>query len=471
MKNKENTKGKKYPHVLFILFVVLVCATILTWIIPAGNYERVLNEETGKMVIDASSFQYVDKTPVGPLDMFLAVEEGLIDAANITFLIFAAFACMYVLEKTGALDAAISRMVKFTNKNPKYSMAIIAVIMFVLSAWASTGTMSYEEIIAFIPIFTALCLALGYDSITALGISVIPVGMGFASATLNPFSIGVAQQIAELPLFSGLKLRVAILLVMTTFTIVYVLRYATKVKKDPTKSLVYDIDYSDLIMDEERMNTPFTIERKLSILTLFVGIGVMAYGLIRKGWYINEVASIFMIISLLVGIINKWSAKKICDIYVQGLSAGVLSALIVGFARGILMVFSKGNILDTIIFSFANVLQNLSLYVSGLGMLIFQTLLNFLIPSGSGQAAVSMPIMVPLADLIGMNRQIAVLIFQFGDGFSNLIWPTGFMIIACTVARIPLNKYYKFMVPFFAIGFVIQVIFIFIAISIGYGPF
>lgn len=464
----EKKKSKSFPHILVILLIAIIVATIATYIIPAGQYERVLDEASGKMIIDPTTFTYVDSTPVNPFEMFVSIEEGLIEAANITFLIFCAFSCLYLLERTGTIDAAIAVMVRKTRKSPQFANAILVVLMVVLSAWASTGTISYEEIIAFAPIFVAVSMALGYDALVGVGISVIPVGVGFASATVNPFNIGVAQTIAELPMFSGLGYRLVILAVMTLFTITYVLWYGNRVKKDPTKSLVYGIDYSDLEVDEERMATPFNTQRKLSLLTLFIGVGFMAFGLIKLGWYINQVAAIFMIVAIIVGFINKWNPSKIATILVQGLSNGVLAALIVGVARGILVVVTKGNILDTIIHACVSMLEGLSLYISGVGMLIFQTFLNLLIPSGSGQAAVSMPIMTPIADLIGMNRQIAVLIFQFGDGFSNLIWPTGFMLIVCAMVKIPLNKYYRFIIPFFLIGFVIQVAFITGAIAMGY---
>ncbi|MFV0516864.1 MAG: YfcC family protein [Aminipila sp.] len=400
--------------------------------------------------------------------MFVSIEEGLIEAANITFLIFCAFSCLYLLEKTGTIDAAIAIMVNKTRRNPKSANIIIVILMVILSAWASTGTISYEEIIAFAPIFVAVAIALGYDALVGIAISVVPVGVGFASATVNPFSIGVAQTIAELPMFSGLGYRILVLFVMTTVTVAYVLWYGMRVKKDPTKSYVYGIDYSDLVVDGERMETPFNMQRKLSLLSLFVGVGFMAYGLIKLGWYINQVAAIFMIVSIVVGIINKWNPSKISEVLVEGLSKGVLAALIVGVARGILVVITKGNILDTIIHACVSMLEGLSLYVSSVGMLFFQTFLNLLIPSGSGQAAVSMPIMTPIADLIGMNRQIAVLIFQFGDGFSNLIWPTGFMMIVCAMIKVPLNKYYKFILPLFFIGLIIQIAFIMGAIAMNY---
>ena len=269
-------------------------------------------------------------------------------------------------------------------------------------------------------------------------------------------------------MFSGIGYRILILAVMTAILIAYVMWYAARIKKDPTKSLTYGVDMSDMTVDEERMNTPMTTERKLTLLALLVAVGFMAWGLISQGWYINQCAAIFMILAIVVGIINRWKANKIAATLVEGLSKGVLSAVIVGVARAVLVVMTAGNIIDTLIHACVGLIENLSLYASGVGMLIFQTLLNFLIPSGSGQAAVSMPIMTPIADLIGMNRQIAVLIFQFGDGFSNLIWPTSFMVIACAMAKIPLNKYYKWLLPFFGICFVVQCLFIFGAIAMNY---
>ena len=464
-------KQKEIPHILVILLAIIALATLATYIIPAGSYDRVMNEAAKRMVIDPLSFHYVDKTPVNIFEMFVSIEQGLIEAANITFLIFAAFSCLYLIERTGAIDACIAVMLRKTEKNPQIAKLAIGFLMVVLCIWGSTGTISYEEIIAFAPIFVTVSIALGYDALVGVGISVIPVGVGFASATVNPFTIGVAQTIAELPVFSGLAYRSLILAVMTAYCVAYVMRYANKIKNNPEKSYVYDIDYSDLIIDEKRMNTPFTPQRKLTLLTLLAGVGLMAYGLILKNWYINQVAAIFIMVSIIVGIINRWRANKIAAVLCEGLSRGVLSAIIVGVARGILVVITKGNILDTIIHSCAGLLDRFSLYASSICMLIFQTLLNFLIPSGSGQAAVSMPIMTPIADLIGMNRQIAVLIFQFGDGFSNLIWPTTFMVIVCAMVKIPLSRYYRWIIPFFLISFVLQSIFVLGAVYMNYGPF
>jgi len=467
----EAKKKKEVPHVLVILIVAIAICVVLTYIIPAGQYTYMKNAATGRNVIDPASFTYIDKSPVGLLSGLLSIQEGLIQAANISFLIFMAFASLFVIEKTGAIDASIMLMTKKIKDKPKSAGFMIAIVMIVIAAWGSTGTLSFEEILAFIPIFITLAIALGYDALVGMGMSFVSVGIGFASATINPFTVGVAQGISELPLFSGIGFRAIILVVMTALAIAFVLSYGNKVKKDPSKSLVAGIDYSEFTIVGERAETPMTTQRILTLAALVIGVGIMAFGLIKKGWYINQIGAIFIGITLVTGIVNRWSPNKLAETFVQGLSKGVLSALIVGFARGILVVLTKGHVIDTIVHSFASALSQMSLYVSGVGMLVFQTLLNFLIPSGSGQAAVSMPIIVPIADLIGMNRQIATLIFQFGDGYSNMLWPTGFLLIGCAIGKIPISKYYKWFMPFFLVTLVVQVAFIFIAIATNFGPF
>ncbi|MDO4753979.1 MAG: YfcC family protein [Bacillota bacterium] len=468
--NKSDSQKKKraLPHIFTILLCMIVIATICTWIFPAGSYDRVLNEATKRQVIDPNSFKYVESKPVGFFEMFVSIEEGLIQAANISFLIFCAFSCLYAIQESGAIDAFIAGLIRRTKKSPASANIIIVIIMIIFSVWGSTGTFSYEEVIAFIPIFVTVAYALGYDAMTGVAISVVPVGIGFASATVNPFTIGVAQGIAELPLFSGFWYRALILGVMTGILIAYVMWYAHRVKKDPTKSLTYGMDMSDFMTDETRLSTKMTGSRLATLLALLVAVGVMAWGLLTQKWYINQCAAIFMILSIAVAIINRWSPNKLCDILVKGLGSAVLPAFVVGLSRAVLVVLTKGMLIDSIIHGCVSIIQGLSLYASGFAMLVFQTVLNFLIPSGSGQAAVSMPIMTPIADIIGMNRQIAVLIFQFGDGFSNLLWPTSFMVVACSMAKIPLSKYYKWLLPFFAICFVVQCLFIFGAIAMNY---
>ena len=467
----KNKKQREFPHSFIILFSMLILATLATYIVPAGQYESVVDEVTQKTTILADSFHYIKQSPVGFFDMFLSVIEGMNQGSQVIFFIFVVGASLHILLQTGAIDTCIGSMVRLTQKNPNISTLLITITMIVLSAWASTGIFSFEELIAFIPIFISLAIALGYDTVVGLGMSLVAVGIGFASGTINPFTIGVAQDIAELPLSSGLGYRLVIWAVMTTITIIYVLIYANRVKKDPSKSYVAGIEVGDLALDEERLSSRFTTGKVLALVVLLLGIFTIVIGVTKYGWYINEFGAVFLVVAIVAGLVNRFPLNKIANLFVVGLERAVMPAMVIGLARGILVVLQKGNILDTIIHSFASMLSNFNSYVSSFGMLVFQTFLNFLIPSGSAQAATSMPIMVPIGDLIGLTRQTVVLIFQFGDGLSNLLWPTGMIFIFCSIAKVPVNKYYKFFVPLFFILFAAQVVFTFIAVQMGYGPF
>lgn len=468
-------KGKKtsssFPHVFVILLVIMAVAMVATWVVPAGEYSRTFDEQTRKTVIQPESFHAVESSPVNPFQMFIAVQKGLIQAASIVFFIFIVFSSIFIVMTTGAIDASIAWMVRKTRAKPQSANFGFIVMMSVFMIWGSTGTLSYEQMIAFVPIFSSLALALGYDPIVGLAISFVSVGIGFASATVNPFTIGVAQTIAELPLFSGLAYRLLALLLMGSITIWWTLRYAKKIKKDPSKSVVSGVDFGDLEFDNSKIDLKITSRHKITLIIFLITVLIAGFGLLKLHWYINQLAGLFLIMGIAVGLVNSYSPNKIADLFVKGMSKGVLSATIVGVARGILVVLSEGRIVDTIIHSMANLLNQGSLYLGSVGMLLFQTVMNFLVPSGSGQAATTMPIMAPLSDLIGMNRQIAVLAFQFGDGFSNLIWPTSFILIGCVLANVPFNKYLRWFLPLFSMLFVVQVLLLWGAIMIDYGPF
>lgn len=470
MSQKKNANSR-FPHVFVILLIIMAIAMVATWFVPAGEYTRHFDEQTRKTVIEPESFKTVDSSPVDPFQMFIAVQKGLTQAGSIVFFIFIVFSSIYLVMSTGAIDASIAWMVRKTRAKPQSTNIAFIVLMSVFMLWGSTGTLSYEEMIAFVPIFSSLALALGYDPIVGLAVSFVSVGIGFASATLNPFTIGVAQTISELPLFSGIAYRFLILFVMGGITIWWTLRYAEKIKNDPSKSVVSDIDFGDLEFDESKLDLQITSKHKLTLGIFLVTVLIAGFGLLKLHWYINQLAGLFLIMGILVGAANRYSPNHIAELFVQGMAKGVLSATIVGVARGILVVLSEGKIVDTIIHGMANLLSQGSLYLSSVGMLIFQTLMNFLIPSGSGQAATTMPIMAPLSDLVGLNRQIAVLAFQFGDGFSNLLWPTGFILIGCILAKVPLNKYLRWFLPLFGVLFVVQVMFLWGAILFNYGPF
>ncbi len=470
MSNK-NGKRASFPHVFVILLSIMVVAMVATWFVPAGEYSRHMDPKSNRTVIVPDSFQLVQPSPVDPFRMFVAIQSGMTQAGSIVFFIFIVFSSIYVVMSTGAIDATIAWMVRKTRAKPSSANTTFAVLMAVFMLWGSTGTLSYEQMVAFVPIFASLALALGYDPVVGLAVSFVAVGIGFASATVNPFTIGVAQTISELPLFSGLAYRLLILAVMGSITVAWTLRYARIIKADPSKSVVSDIDFGELAFDESKVELRFTNTHKMVLSIFMVSVLIAGFGLIKLGWYINQLAGLFLIMGILVGLADRKSPSKIAEIFVEGMSKGVLSAMVVGVARGILVVLSEGKIVDSIIHGMATLLGQGSAFMSSVGMLLFQTAMNFLIPSGSGQAATTMPIMAPLSDLVGVNRQVAVLAFQFGDGFSNLLWPTGFILIGCILAKIPLNRYFRWFLPLFGMLFLAQVAFLWGAILIGYGPF
>jgi uncharacterized ion transporter superfamily protein YfcC len=289
---------------------------------------------------------------------------------------------------------------------------------------------------------------------------------------MNPFTVGVAQGIAELPLFSGMRLRIALYAVMVVFAAAYVMRYAYKIKKNPKLSPMYDVDISR----EDNLDLDNLHEfgaREKGILAVFVvSIALLVYGVIKYGWYFNEISALFLGMAIVVAAIGKMGFNGFAESLGKGMAAVAAGALIVGFARGILVVLTDGNVIHTILYASANLLSQLPSAVTAIGMYIFQCLLNFIIPSGSGQAAVSMPILAPLSDLVGVTRQTAVLAFQLGDGISNIFTPTsGYFMAGLALAKIPWTKWAKWILPCVIIQYLIGAIFVIVAQSIGYGPF
>lgn len=325
----------------------------------------------------------------------------------------------------------------------------------------------FETIYGLIPIFVALSIALGYDALVGMCMSGMAVAVGFASATTNPFTIGIAQTFGDLPMFSGLAYRWIIFAVFYLVAVLLVMRYALKVKKDPTKSVLYGMDYSAFQV-ERSDDIQFTTRHKILMLGMVVTVGTIVFGSLKLGWYINEMSAVFIISGILSSLVAKKGPEAICKDLITALSEMTVAMIVVGLSRAILVIMQNGVIIDTVIHDMNSLMDGLPAWATAEMMLVVQNIINFFIPSGSGQAAAIMPIMIPLADLSEVNRQIAVLAYQFGDGFSNLLWPTASCTIMCGIAKIPMGKWYRFFLPIFAVFFVLQFIFIFIAVQINY---
>ena len=329
----------------------------------------------------------------------------------------------------------------------------------------------YEEVYALVPAFIVIAMTLGYDRIVGGAIVFVGVATGFAAATLNPFTIGVAAGVAEVPLAEPkvLIFRIVAFIAFMALNITYVMRYAAKIKKDPTKSIMYGIpqeEEKDLMSRDEVMDMEFTTRHKISMVGFLLLIVILIFGIIKQGWWFQEIASLFLVFFIVTGLINGYSANQLGELFIESSKATIYGALIVGMARGISVVMAAGGIIDTIVYFLSNLVSSLPTALTGIGMLIVQNLINFFIPSGSGQAVVTMPIMAPLADVVGISRQMAVMAFQFGDGFSNMFWPTGVATI-CGFMSISLDQWYKFITKLFIMMFCLQCIFMVVGVLIG----
>lgn len=459
---REEKKKFTFPSSPLVLFIIVILVAILTYIVPAGQYQYV-TDASGNSIVDPTSFQYVEQNPLNPFRVFVAIQEGFIDGAQIIFLILAGYFWVYSVMRSGAFTAMIHTLLSGSGKRNKMIIPI-CILIFAL-AGSTYGEM--ETVYGLIPIFVTLAIALGYDALVGVCMCMGAVAVGFASATTNPFTIGIAQSYANLPMFSGLAYRWIIFAAFVGTYIMFVMWYAARIKKNPERGLLYGLDFSAFQVDLEQREK-FTTTHKIVLLGMVVTILVIIYGSLNLGWYINEMAGLFIISAILTGIVVRRTAEEIvqdCIVSIQEMAGAVV---VVGLSRTILVIMSQGMIIDTVIYALSTLLNGLPTWATAEMMLVAQNIINFFIPSGSGQAAAIMPIMVPLADLTGVNRQIAVLAYQFGDGYSNLLWPTAACTVMCGIAKVPLGKWYRFFLPLFGIMFVLQMFFIFVATLINY---
>lgn len=459
-----STKVMKVPHTFVLLFALIILAVIGSYIIPAGEFDRAKDPNSGRTVVVPGTFHRVDQAPRSFFDTFIAVQKGSIDAADVVFFVFFVYASFYIVLQTGALHSFIGWLLKVLKGK---EIILIPVFMYVFALGGSVFGM-YEETFGFIPLFVGLAIAMGYDALVGMSMVSMAVAMGFAAAFMNPFTVGVAQKVSELPLFSGMTFRIIVWFTFVTLAVVYTLVYALKIKKDPSKSILKGMDMGALALNhDELIEKKFTIRDKIILWWVVLIIGLLVWGVIVKGWYFDELAGLFIIMGVFAGFMAGWGPSKIAVTFLEGCKDIVFGALVVGLSRGILIVMRESKIIDSIINAMAQPLSYMPKWLAAEGMLVVQTLINFFIPSGSGQAATTMPIMAPLSDLLGITRQTAVLAFQFGDGFSNILWPTTALPVICSIAKVPIDKWWKYFVPFFGWLLLAQAIFMAIAVAVN----
>ncbi|WP_080871992.1 YfcC family protein [Oceanobacillus timonensis] len=470
MSQQEKQKKKKtfqLPDAYVILFAILLLAAILTYIIPAGSYERETIED-GTEVIVPDSYSQIDQQPVNFIDMFSSIQEGLIGGAGLIFLVLTIGGTFAAIEKTGAIDNLIMKTIKRTQ-NREWLLILMVAILF--SIFGGLGIIANSSI-AFIPVGIILARAMKMDAI--VGVSIIYLGAysGFAVGFLDPQSTGFAQQIAQLPLFSGLSLRLVLYVIVVGATIAYIIWYANRVKKDPQKSILRDNPFpksDDRSMD--KVEGKLTSTHLTILFVLVAGIGFYVYGVFQLGWDINEMAGIFVALAVLTALISKMGANEMVAEFVDGAKKVLYGALIIGMARSIVVILEDGKVLDTVVHGMSIALEPFSSVMGAIAMFIGNGIFNLIVSSGSGQAAIVMPIMTPLADLMDIPRQVAVQAYTLGDGFTNIITPlSGVLMANLAIAGIPWTKWLKFALPLVGIWYVIGIIFIMITVLINWGP-
>ncbi|MEF9985603.1 MAG: AbgT family transporter [Bacteroidales bacterium] len=501
--NKEDKK-REFPNTYVIIFVIIAICALATWIVPGGEY-----------INNSSEFRYV-KAEGQWWEVFSAFYNGFVKQSGIIVFILIIGAAFWIVNKSRAIDAGIFSFLGFVTKLEQNKFLakvgvnniVIVLVMLLFSLFGAVFGMS-EETIAFVIIIVPLAISMGYDSIVGLCMVYVAAHVGFAGAILNPFTIGIAQDIAGLPLFSGIEYRFFCWIVLNIITIIFVLLYASRVKRNPKKSIMYENDaYWRTHIEQTGGKVEYykNIESKVSfVLALavvmvftfiysegchisigtsnihtpwllrftaiaFIGLCVMALrksvhfyvltllgftivyliiGVLGYQWYIGEISALFLGLGILSGIAMGLSGNKIVKELMEGAKDIIGAALIVGLAAGIVFILQEGKIIDTILHSMASGLGKVG-EVGSLGMMYaIQTIINIVIPSASAKAAITMPIMAPFADIIGVSRQATVMAFQFGDGFTNMITPTsGVLIAVLGIARIPYNKWFKWVLPF-----------------------
>ena len=450
---------------MIILAVIIILASIATYLIPAGEFHREPMPGTDYQKIDIDSFKFMEGTPIGIFDIFQSLTLGLQSAGSVIFFLLIIGGTFQIVEKTGALHAGLSNLVRVLKGKELIMIPASVFIFGLVSAFAACS----EEYLAFIPLMYVVCVAAGFDSLTAVSLLMVSSAVGYAGGMTNAFTVGIAQEIAELPLFSGMGYRVVVFIVMAVITSLYLMRHAHKIKKHPDLNTMRETDlmYAEKLDVEEV--EPMTGRQKLSLLIFGLGFAVVAFCVIELGFYIDEMSAIFLIVGILVVIVSGMKVNEAADNFVEGCRNMLWAAMIIGMCKAVTNILSDAGIMDTLIYYAGSVLEGLSAKISACGMFILQDLLNVLIPSGSGQAAITMPFMAPLSDLLGVSRQTAVLAFQMGDAFTNVVTPTsGELMAALAICHVPYKKWFKFLAPLWGLWAVAACVLLVIAVSIGY---
>lgn len=469
----ESSKGIKQfkvPHVYAIIFALMVIFAVLTWIVPSGSYQR--QEVNGREVTVAGTYEQSEKTYTdeetgdevdlrqGVFDVLQAPTRGIQEAIEVVAFILIVGGSFQVITKTGAITSGMGRVVRrFKNKD-----ILIIPIAMVLFALGGTSFGMAEETLPFFAIFMPIMMAMGFDSMTAFMVVFVGARTGYIASTINPFNVLIAQGILGIQGNPQLWLRMIAWVVLTAVAITWVVLYARRVKKNPESSITFEDDIAkkvEFAADESALDAEFTGRQKGVLAVFIAGMCLIIWGLVTQGWYMNEISAVFLAMGLLAGVIAGFSQDVIAQEFVAGIADFAFSAIVVGLARGILVIASDGMIIDTILNALATGLGGIPAVLFTTLLYAVENLLAILVPSSSGLAALTAPIFGPLTELMGLNPEAAVWALSMGSATMSLICPTSAILVAgLGVCKIKLGQWWKTVWKFFLVVSLINIVFV-----------
>jgi uncharacterized ion transporter superfamily protein YfcC len=442
---------KKFPNAIVIILLVILVAWVLTFIIPQGSYNRIVDKTTEITIVVPNSYQVQDSSPLSVFDLMLAIPKGIAGRADLVVLILLLGGCFYLIEKTGALSQGLNQLMK--GLSGKESLALIIITLLFLTAGFTIALQ--EELIAMTPILLLFGRSIGYNAKTMVAASLGSAVVGASFSPFNPFGVVIAQKEAGVALLSGYEFRLIVLAIASMVWILYILYYSRKNR----------IEKSDLNVETET----FSFRNKLILSLLAITFVIVTYGLIKLEWGYNEMSACFFVLGLVCGTIAGYSFNKTTEVYIEGFKEMIFAALIIGLANGVSVILREGMVIDTIVYGLFGPLAHLPATLSAVLMMASHAVIHFPMPSTSGHAILTMPILSPLADLIGLSRQVCVLAYQYSAIMMDLIVPTnGATMAVIALAGINYKNWLKFIAKPVFIMLSIGAVAIVIAIQIGY---
>lgn len=470
---KSETKKRKkleFPHGYIILMSVMLVVVVLSWIIPAGEYARVIDPATGMEVVDPGSFSFVkQEDPIGFLDFFTAINAGIVKAMGIGSLIVVMTGAIAVLDSTGALTTGVKKIIE---KSKGREFTIVAIFLFVFIACGVVGLA--ENMMPFIPIMITLMMGLGYDRMVGITVLIAGLEIGWTAGIVNIYTTGISQEMIGLPIFSGLGFRTAATILFYVIGLVFLYRYCKKIKKDPSKSIVAS-EYMQQCKDTTeavKEKVVLTMKMKLGLAIFGIAMVIQTYGAVKLAWSYDQMSAVLIVAAIVIALVCGINGNEACRIFTRGASELLSVVFMMGLAQAVTALMRQAKMLDTIVYYLSKMLQNKGAIFTLLMIFIAIMILNFFIISGEGKAIVMIPILSPLAKILGINQQVVVLAYQYAEGFINDLYPTyGSLHAMLAMGKVSFGDWWRFTYKLWFTLIVVGFLLVLLAQGINLGPF